>query len=326
MQNWKSEFFRSIKSAEAEDPIDLVFYRPLGFLLAKLGWTCRLSPTQITLAGMAVGVWAGVLFSQPTLLRLTIGTLLFLLSGILDSADGQLARISGQSTPFGLVVDGLCDNIVFISVYIGCIWPLLPTWGLWIWPLAVAAGLCHSWQSATLDFYSREYLHYTTEYFSEHYRNPYPLEALTQIRAAERQQERWLWRLRYSWLCQQQFLNTRTKEARDLYQRWKSADAQGFRTRYRKLQLRQLRLWQPLGANSHTFGIILFAYLARFHLYLVIVDLTILNLWALVAWKSQRMADRRMVEEAAIHAKMAAIPEVASTNELRKLRRSFPGA
>ncbi len=117
MHTWKSEYLQSIKSAEAEDPIDLVFYRPLGFLLAKLSRGWRLSPTHLTLAGMGVGVWAGFLFSRPTPLRLILGILLFLLSGIFDSADGQLARISGQSTPFGLVVDGLCDNIVFISVY-----------------------------------------------------------------------------------------------------------------------------------------------------------------------------------------------------------------
>lgn len=293
--NWRKEYRESIKSLEAEDRIDLAFYRPLGFLLAKLSWRLGFSPTQVTLLGMVAGVLAGILYAAPTISNLILATLLFLLSGILDSADGQLARLSGRSTPFGLVLDGLCDNVVFISVYLGCIWPMLPAMSYWIWPIAFAAGFSHSLQSATLDFYGREYLYYTG--VAEHYRNPDCEEAKNEMRLSRRGNGRWLWRLRFSWLWQQQLFNTRTEEIRTLYRQANERNTNSFRCLYRKYHLCRLRAWQPLGANIHTLGIIAFALLARFDLYLVLVDLVALNAWMLYAWRRQLNADSQMARE-----------------------------
>ena len=103
---------------------------------------------------------------------LSAASLLLIFAGIFDSSDGQLARMGGKSTKLGLVLDGLCDNLVFSSAYIGSTLTVMPIWGYWIWPIALLAGFCHSFQSAMLDYYNREYLYFGCGKFYAHTRPP----------------------------------------------------------------------------------------------------------------------------------------------------------
>ncbi len=295
MTNWALEYRQSMKAPDAEDKIDLLFYRPAGFVIAKAAWALRLTPTHLTLLGMLAGISAGYFFYlERTAFTLAAAILLFLFSGVLDSADGQLARISKQSTPFGLVLDGLCDNIVFTAVYVGCILPLIPYYGWWIWLLAFPAGFCHSYQSAILDFYNREYLFYTGTGKDSHYWNPLLTEARESLSKKSSLQDRIFWRLRYSWLWQQQLLSTRTPQDR-INLRRSAWETPGFRDLYQKLNQPLLHLWRPLGANIHTLGIIFFASLQRFDLYLILIDLTLLNAWMFLAWRMQKRADLKLM-------------------------------
>lgn len=288
--NWKQEYLQSIKSWEVEDRVDLFFYRPLGFVVAKLGSKLGLYPTHLTLLGALAGSSAGALFFLGGQ-AFWAAAALFLFSGVLDSADGQLARLSGRSTAFGLVLDGICDNIVFAAVYIGCTVPLMETYGWWIWLLAVPAGACHSVQSALLDFYNREFLFYTGGDKSRGYWNPLVAEARTE--------NGWLARARLSWLFQQQMLSTRDPATR-LRMRAAKETGGSFADLYRKHHRGLLHLWRPLGANVHTLAILTFMALGKFELYLVLVDLLLLNLWLSAACWAQSRADRAFLSELGI--------------------------
>lgn len=287
---WTAEYRRSIKSWEAEDRIDLLFYRPLGFLIAKTSARLRLSPTHLTLLGAAAGIVAGSLFLLGGAAGLLLATLLFLLSGILDSADGQLARLTGRSSPIGLVLDGLCDNIVFSAVYIGCTIPLMAEYGWPVWILAVFAGFCHSLQSSILDFYNREYLYYVGA-ADAGYWNPLVAEA-------RHDRSWWAW-LRLSWLKQQELLSTRSPSIR-LAMKEARLRRPEFAELYRRHNRSLLSLWRPLGANVHTFAIITFAWLTRFDLYLLLIDVVALNVWMVFAWGIQRASDQELLAEAGI--------------------------
>jgi len=46
-----------------------------------------------------------------------MGFVLFIVSDVFDSADGQLARLRGTSTRFGRIIDGLSDNARFLNLY-----------------------------------------------------------------------------------------------------------------------------------------------------------------------------------------------------------------
>jgi len=285
---WVREFRLSIKAPEAEDRMDLAFYRPLGFVIAKLGGAAGLHPTHLTLLGALAGVLAGAFFFVGHGGAFPAAVLLFLLAGILDSSDGQLARLSGRSTAFGLVLDGLCDNIVFGAVYIGCTIPLMDKYGWWIWALAVPAGICHSLQSSVLDFYNREYLFYTGGPSRNGYWNPLVAEA--------RRSRDWFEWLRLSWLKQQELLSTRPPALRLALKEKRGRNA-AMSAVYRKHNLRLLHLWRPLGANVHTLAIIFFAGIGRFELYLLLIDLLALNLLLCVASWAQSWADKSMLLE-----------------------------
>ncbi|NUM87817.1 MAG: CDP-alcohol phosphatidyltransferase family protein [Bdellovibrionales bacterium] len=292
--SWRDEFWRSIKSFDTEDKIDLYFYRPAGFLIAKAALPFRITPSQLTVAGMFLGVVAGYLFTDnQNAASLVMASLLFILSGIFDSADGQLARIGGKSSKIGLVLDGICDNLVFASCYIGCIATVIPIYGMKIWPVAIFAGVCHSFQSALLDFYNREYLFFGAAKGPDYWNPSLPEAHAEKTRASGG--DRIFASLRHSWIWQQSALSTRTDEERAklraLVEGPRAAEVQEL---YRGLNRTVLRLWRPLGANVHTAAIILFAFLQRFELYLVLVDIIGLNLWLLGTRFFQRRQDEKL--------------------------------
>lgn len=76
---------------------------------------------------------------------------------VMDGADGQLARLTGQTSELGKVIDGLCDHLGFGMVYVALALALQPEYGGWIWLLAVAAGLSHAVQAGALEFHRDSY-------------------------------------------------------------------------------------------------------------------------------------------------------------------------
>jgi hypothetical protein len=85
---------------------------------------------------------------------------LFVVSDIFDSADGQLARTRGTSTPFGRVVDGVSDNLRFINLYLTLIARLMVSGHGWqALGLGVAAGVSHALQSTAVDTIRQAYLY-----------------------------------------------------------------------------------------------------------------------------------------------------------------------
>lgn len=298
MSSWKEEYWKSIKSFDTEEKLDLYFYRPVGFLIAKGAWHARMTPTMLTVIGLALGITSGFFFYRnESDLSLVIGSLLFVFAGVFDSSDGQLARMGGKSTKLGLVLDGLCDNLVFASVYIGSILTLLPTWGAWIWPIAFLAGFCHSFQSAMLDYYNREYLYFGYGKITGDYWNPTLEEARSAKAAARTWEEKVFWGLRYSWLWQQNKLSSRSDAER---YRWREvvAASQGveFQTLYREHNRLMLRFWRLMGPNFHTILILVFVFLRRFDLYLIVADIFCLTAALLLLRRFQARQDRKLLK------------------------------
>jgi phosphatidylglycerophosphate synthase len=148
------------KGEVVEEWIDLRFFRPLGFWIANALRPTRASPDQVTIASLAIGLVAGHLmfYASPTLNA--IGVALFVLSDVLDSADGQLARMRGTSTRFGRILDGVADNLRFINLYLHLLARLaFAGFGWEALALAALAGASHSFQSAAVDFIRQAYLY-----------------------------------------------------------------------------------------------------------------------------------------------------------------------
>jgi len=148
----------TLKSLDTEECIDIWFYRPIGYRWALLFHRLGVSPNAITIMAIFIGIAAGVCFYYTSLTVNVVGMLLLVWANSYDSADGQLARMTGQKSPLGRVLDGFCGDVWFFTIYVAICLRLMPEWGLWIWLLAIVTGSYHSKQAAMADYYRNIHL------------------------------------------------------------------------------------------------------------------------------------------------------------------------
>jgi phosphatidylglycerophosphate synthase len=81
------------------------------------------SPNHITTLRLASGLGAAAACAEGSSIWLDIGGGLFIISMLLDRADGILARLSGKMSKFGhyfdLISDSVCTAAIFIGLGIG---------------------------------------------------------------------------------------------------------------------------------------------------------------------------------------------------------------
>ena len=156
----------SLKSMDTEEHIDLAFYRPVGYAWACLFRRIGVKPNAVTIASIFLGVGAGILFYFPELWLNVIGMLLLIWANSYDSADGQLARMTGQYSRIGRILDGLSGDLWFATIYIAiCLRENVTSeffmshpWV--IWTVAVITGICHAKQAAMADYYRQFHLYF----------------------------------------------------------------------------------------------------------------------------------------------------------------------
>jgi phosphatidylglycerophosphate synthase len=112
-------FRASIKPLEVEELIDLFVHRPLAHLIARSAYPTAVTPDQLTILSMFVGIaagwctWSSLARGAPWL---AAGGVLLIASAVVDCSDGQLARMRQSSSRFGRMLDGLVDAIVQVAV------------------------------------------------------------------------------------------------------------------------------------------------------------------------------------------------------------------
>lgn len=109
--------------------------RPISLRIARRLASTGITPNQVTLLSVGIGLCGALFFLSAYWLWQTIGALLFLAHSILDGCDGELARLKFQESRFGGIIDYWGDNVVHIAVFaciaigwslsIGASWPLL---------------------------------------------------------------------------------------------------------------------------------------------------------------------------------------------------------
>ena len=150
----------SLKSSDTEEFIDLIFYRPLGYLWALFFAKRGISPNVVSVLSIFLGVAAGVLFYFDNLKLNILGMFFLIWANTYDSTDGQLARMTKQFSPIGRVLDGVCGDIWFITIYTAICMRLAGEWQMFIWILGSLAGYWHVTQAALADYYRNFHLHF----------------------------------------------------------------------------------------------------------------------------------------------------------------------
>jgi phosphatidylglycerophosphate synthase len=89
--------------------------RPLVYFLKETPVT----PNQVTAASALLAIVAAYYFSLGDAHSMIQGGIIFEISLILDSVDGQLARAKGMASEWGRIVDGIGDYVSSIAVLIG---------------------------------------------------------------------------------------------------------------------------------------------------------------------------------------------------------------
>lgn len=158
--SWRDEYRASLKMVEVEELLDLLFYRPLAFLFVKAIARTSLTPNQVTLIAMVVGVAAGVCFASGSHAAWIAAAILLVVYDVLDCADGQLARLKNTGTRIGRILDGFIDYIVSVAAYIGIGigFASASDRPLFWWMMLLAAGASYAMHAVLVDYFRNRFL------------------------------------------------------------------------------------------------------------------------------------------------------------------------
>lgn len=113
------------KSGDTEEWLDVVWTRPIGYLWARFFNHFDVHPNTVTVLSMIIGVAAAYFFTFGSyrmagvegLIYNIIGVLLLAWANFYDSADGQMARMTGKKTQLGRILDGAAGDVWFSFLY-----------------------------------------------------------------------------------------------------------------------------------------------------------------------------------------------------------------
>ncbi|MBW2529612.1 MAG: CDP-alcohol phosphatidyltransferase family protein [Deltaproteobacteria bacterium] len=270
MSLWR-EYRSTLKALEVEEPIDLALHRPPAFLVAKLAALTPITPNQVTLLSMLVGIAGGAcLFLEGTHTHL-IAAALLVVSQIFDCADGMLARMRRASSDLGRMLDGTADAITLIAATAGSIFLILRMYPEPWYVVVLYGALC--WITIhTSSFHTSAYDHYKNVF--QRFSDPDSGEGedLDDARARWKKAkarrlslvERFVWAIYLNYLKSQRRLlgwfDPHTSQRMSDLPPWTAERAAA----YRRAALAPMRVWAGLfGVGSLVFGLALFNAIGR---------------------------------------------------------------
>lgn len=289
-----SEYKRSLKLVEVEEILDLLFYRPLAFVLVKAIYPTNITPNQLTVFSLAIGILAGVCYGFGHSSAVIVAAVLYGLSVILDCADGQLARLKKNGTRLGRILDGLIDYFVNLAVYLGIGIGLAPESGhrsFW-WLLIVTAGFSKLFHAIALDYYRNRFMDLmqgASQEVDEDYRSfEKELEVLNAQKGKIIRKTAISLYLKYLNLQKRLTLNWGGEKS---LRKFKEDDF------YRKNKL-ILRGWTILGSTTQATLLVVTSLFGRIDLFFwgtIVVG----NIWAAFMFIAQNRVDHSLIEEEA---------------------------
>ena len=162
-----SQIESTYKAVDVEETIDIYFYRPLGYGIARVCQVLGISPNAVTIVSIFIGVTGGHLLYYRDFATNVWGIVLWIIADTLDSVDGQLARMTNHKSRIGRILDGLGGNIMFLSIYLHLFARMVVTYPTVGWPLlllvVLLGGASHSVQSSLADYYRNAYLKFVVD-------------------------------------------------------------------------------------------------------------------------------------------------------------------
>lgn len=305
------DYRRMAKPRAIEEVGDLYLIRPLGFVFVQGLRHTPVTPTMVSILAALAGWMSAWYYYQSQSLGMVpwmaaVGALWVLVQSGLDSADGQLARLKSMHTPLGRIIDGVCDNLFFIAVYVAFLagYAARAEHGFLLFGIGLVAGASHSIQGALVEYQRTLYLYAVhgkgdiTDSAPDELERTGGRSLLSRVlqsfhRGYWRQQRFWL---RSTFALERalvQWRHRRPERAAELAER------------YDRSHRRMLPWWSLVATNSHKVGIILAAFVpvsgtsfwaslggCWFYFYTLALNLVLVVLIPL-----QARVDRRLIAE-----------------------------
>ena len=271
----------AFKAVEIEELADVYFFRPLGALIARGARAVGITPSGLTIGGALIGMAAGILLYDERLGFFAFA--LLILHSIVDSADGQLARMTGQVTDLGRVLDAVGGYVTHVAIFLAIGVNLLQGgWGKSILAWMLLAGIATA-------IHAQMYVYHRDSYIAVVTKGLAPGAPSTNV-------PRLIGGLVRAYFGVQRWFQGLHGKVEDAVAARAAAGRvrEGDRAHYRKVFYPLVRGWNFLGDNTRFFAIGVLVCLHRIDLFFVFI-LVLMNLAFVALWLWQRSADRRFL-------------------------------
>ena len=295
-QSWKY-----IKSKDTEEKFDLYFTRPCGYVLMLVAHKIHLTPNQVSALRVLAALLAAITFSyRENVGYSVIASFFLLLSSVLDSTDGMLARMTNTASETGHIVEAISDTLATFLIYLGILWPYIINDGIGWLVIACFSIASHGLQSSILFFHHSDYRYFGDGLNSPGNWNPSIEDVKAKYEKDSHFAAKCIECMLVCWALPQMYLAGRKQENR---LKWKSiVDGKDtvkkaqFMKNYREINLPLLSMWRLQGAMFHWLCLIVFSLFGLF-LEFIVFNSIILNLLLPVFSLIQYNKDKKLVAE-----------------------------
>ncbi|WP_225421275.1 CDP-alcohol phosphatidyltransferase family protein [Sphingomonas parva] len=143
------------RPVELEDWLNRSIYHPLSRRIALALQHTPVTPNMISItSGLSIVAATACYTLVEGPLGIALGLFFHVLWHVIDGADGDLARLTGKSSPVGEMIDGLCDYVGHIILYTALAFHA----GGWAWWAAAFAAASRILQANHIESVRRTYL------------------------------------------------------------------------------------------------------------------------------------------------------------------------
>jgi phosphatidylglycerophosphate synthase len=103
---------------ETDGYVSRTLNRPVSLRLSKIFIRLGLTPNQISVGNLLLGLAGAWLAAAGGYLNIAAGALLFQLSSIIDGSDGEVAKLTFTCSDRGSWIDTLCDELTCLAFFV----------------------------------------------------------------------------------------------------------------------------------------------------------------------------------------------------------------
>ena len=135
----ENKLLKSLTKSE-DGVISKIINRKISIFISKYLVNTRITPNQITILNLMIGISSALFFAQGSYPWIFIGGVLAQATSITDGCDGEIARLKFLSSKFGAWLDDTFDRYIDMLIVIGMAfgyWTV--SQNLMVWPVALFA-------------------------------------------------------------------------------------------------------------------------------------------------------------------------------------------